>query len=207
MGYAFLINSILLGIGLAMDAFSVSIVNGIAEPDMRTKRVLLIAGTFAFFQALNPMLGYIAVHTVVGYLRALEGFLPVVALILLACIGGKMIWSGIKCARCKRGKHVGPCKEPVCLSDENGRLTFKALFVQGVATSIDALSVGFTIAEYDYTEAIVCALIIALVTLVICIGGLKFGKRAGKLLADRAQVVGGVILIFIGLEICLVHII
>ena len=76
-----------------------------------------------------------------------------------------------------------------------------ALFIQGIATSIDALSVGFTISEYGFIMALVCAAIIAVVTFIICIVGLRIGKRVGTRLSNKASVLGGVILIFIGLEI------
>ena len=182
----FFFNSVLLGVGLAMDAFSVSLANGLNEPRMSRRRMLGIAGVFAGFQALMPMTGWICVHTIVQYFRAFEKLIPWIALALLGFIGGKMLVEGI---------HGG--------EDDSAapRLGLGALLVQGVATSIDALSVGFTIAEYDWLMALVCSLIIAAVTLCICLGGLVLGRRFGTRLAGRAQILGGAILIFIGLEI------
>ena len=109
-----------------------------------------------------------------------------IALALLGFIGGKMLIEGI------RGGGD---------DDAAPRLGLGALLVQGVATSIDALSVGFTIAEYDWLMALVCSLIIAAVTFLICIGGLFIGRKFGIKLAGKAQILGGVILIGIGLEI------
>jgi len=183
----FVFNSVLLGVGLAMDAFSVSMANGLNEPDMKKSKMCGVAGIFAFFQALMPMIGWICVHTVVQYFAAFEKFIPWIALILLCYIGGKMLWDGIK------------NKEEE--TEESAGVGLSALLVQGVATSIDALSVGFTIADYGFIMAFVCALIIAAVTFVICMGGLVIGKTFGTKLSNKAAILGGVILIFIGIEI------
>lgn len=185
--WLFIFNSVLLGVGLAMDAFSVSMANGLNEPSMKRKKMCGIAGVFAIFQALMPMIGWICVHTVVQYFQAFEKFIPWIALILLVYIGGKMLWDGIK----KKEED----------EEEAAGVGFSALLVQGVATSIDALSVGFTIADYGFMAALICALIIAAVTFVICMGGLIIGKKFGTKLSNKAAILGGVILIFIGIEI------
>ena len=182
----FFFNSVLLGVGLAMDAFSVSLANGLNEPAMKRRKMCGIAGVFAFFQALMPMTGWICVHTVVQYFKAFEKFIPWIALILLVFIGGKMLIEGMK-------NRDGDA--------EKAGVGFAALLVQGVATSIDALSVGFTIAEYGFVMALVSALIIAAVTFVICTAGLMIGKKFGTKFANKATIFGGVILIFIGIEI------
>ena len=184
---SFFINSILLGVGLAMDAFSVSLANGLNEPCMRARKMCGVAGVFAAFQAAMPLAGWFCVHTLVQYFQAFEPFIPWVALIQLCGIGGKMLWEGLH-------SDGTPCEEK-----PGGGLS--ALLVQGVATSIDALSVGFTIAEYGAGEAVLAAALIAAVTFVICMGGLIIGKKAGTKLAGKAGILGGVILIAIGLEI------
>lgn len=184
--FVFFFNSLLLGVGLAMDAFSVSLANGLREAKMPRRKMCAVAGVFAVFQALMPLLGWLCVHTIVQYFRAFERFIPWIALALLGWIGGKMLLEGL------RGEES---------PEESGGVGLSALLVQGVATSIDALSVGFTIAEYDGVMALACALIIALVTFVICLGGLAIGKKFGTHLAGKAGIMGGVILIFIGLEI------
>lgn len=182
----FFVNSILLGVGLAMDAFSVSLANGLNEPDMKSARMSYIAGVFAFFQAAMPMIGWICVHTVAKIFSAFEKMIPWIALILLLFIGGKMLIEGIK------GDEE---------SAEVKSVGFGALMIQGIATSIDALSVGFTIADYDVIMAVVCAVIISIVTFMICIAGLIIGKKVGTKLAGKANILGGVILIGIGIEI------
>ena len=186
IGFVFLLNSVLLGVGLAMDAFSVSLANGLNEPYMKKGRMCGIAGVFAFFQALMPMLGWVCIHTIVNIFQAFEKCIPWIALALLGFIGGKMLLEGIR----------GDDEE-----EELRAVGFMGLMVQGVATSIDALSVGFTIADYDFFMALLAAVIIAAVTFVICMGGLFIGRKAGTKLAGKAGILGGGILIFIGLEI------
>lgn len=184
--FLFFINSIMLGVGLAMDAFSVSLANGLNDPKMKKSGMCTIAGVFAGFQAAMPLIGWICIHTIAQKFEAFQKFIPWIALILLAYIGIKMIIEGVK------GEEDG---------ESESELTFGTLMVQGVATSIDALSVGFTISEYGLMMAVVCALIIATVTFVICMVGLKLGKEFGTKLAGKANILGGVILIIIGLEI------
>lgn len=184
--FVFFFNSILLGIGLAMDAFSVSLANGLNEPKMKLGKMCGVAGIFGGFQALMPLIGWICIHTIVQYFTAFEALIPWIALALLGYIGGKMLYEGIQ------NKDSEEEVPPVGLT---------ALLVQGVATSIDALSVGFTIAEYELLMALACAGIIAAVTFVICLAGIYIGKKAGTKLAGKAGILGGVILILIGLEI------
>lgn len=183
--FVFFLNSALLGVGLAMDAFSVSLANGLHDPHMSRRRGTIIAGTFGVFQAVMPMAGWLCVHTIVELFSAFERFVPWIALALLGYIGGKMLMEGIK------GEEA----------EEADELSAGALFMQGVATSIDALSVGFTISEYGWLMALVCSLIIAVVTFFICEAGLSLGKKFGTKLSGKASVLGGVILIGIGLEI------
>lgn len=186
LGFGFFFNSIMLGVGLAMDAFSVSLANGLNEPRMGGGKMTGVAGIFAAFQGVMPMIGWICVHRIVQYFSAFETMIPWIALVLLCWIGGNMIYDSIK-------SEDG--------AGEEQALGFKALLVQGIATSIDALSVGFTIAEYDFLSALLAVLLIAAVTFVICFAGLAIGKQAGTKLAGKASILGGVILIFIGLEI------
>lgn len=186
-GLVFILNSLLLGIGLAMDAFSVSLANGLNEPDMKPAKACGIAGMFGFFQALMPMIGWVCVHTVVQYFQAFEKAIPWIALILLVYIGGKMLWEGFR----------GAEKE----EQDNRALSFWSLVVQGIATSIDALSVGFTIAEYNLTQALLAAGIIAVVTFIISWVGVFLGKKFGTVLAGKATILGGFILVAIGIEI------
>lgn len=183
--FLFFFNSILLGIGLAMDAFSVSLANGMNNKNMKKSRMTQVTFVYAFFQFLMPLIGWICVHTVVGYFTQFQKAIPWIALILLLIIGGNMIIEAIK-------------------NDEEEAkkdLTFSVLILQGIATSIDALSVGFTISEYDLMMAFIASLIIAVVTFAICMFGLILGKQVGTRLSGKAGILGGCILIFIGIEI------
>ena len=191
--FQLIFNSVLLGAGLAMDAFSVSIANGIVEPKMRKPRMLKIAGVYAFFQFLMPMLGWFLIVTLEEIFKSFSKFIPWIALILLLFIGGKMIFEGIKESKDKQ-KEEETDKAPA-------KLTWTALIVQGIATSIDALSVGFTISDYSALRAFASSLIIGVVTLVICLIGLVFGKKIGSKVSSVATIIGGLILIFIGIEI------
>lgn len=185
--FSFFLNSVLLGVGLAMDAFSVSMANGLNEPDMKGGRMSLIAGCYGVFQFAMPMIGWICVHTIVVYFSAFQAFIPWIALILLLYIGGKMLIEGIRGGEAEDGGAK--------------KLGFGTLIVQGIATSIDALSVGFTIADYGAFMAFTASMIIAVVTFFICIAGLVIGKKAGTKLSGKAGILGGVILIGIGIEI------
>lgn len=182
----FFVNSILLGIGLAMDAFSVSLANGLNEPKMKGGRVCGIAGIFSLFQFAMPMIGWICVSTIAQYFAIFEKYIPWIALILLGFIGGKMLIEGIK----------GGAED-----EEKPAVGLKELIVQGIATSIDALSVGFTISGHNLVQALVACLLIGVVTFFICFAGIHIGKKAGTKLAGKAGILGGAILIFIGIEI------
>ena len=184
--FLFFMNSALLGVGLAMDAFSVSLANGMNEKKMKKSRMAYIAGVYAFFQFLMPMVGWICVHTIVQLFAQFQKCIPWIALILLLYIGGSMIWESVK------------VEEEI---EEVKKLSFAVLMLQGIATSIDALSVGFTIADYGFVMALVCSIIIAVVTYAICETGLYLGKTLGTKLAGKADVLGGVILTGIGIEI------
>ena len=184
--FLFFMNSALLGVGLAMDAFSVSLANGMNEKKMKKSRMAYIAGVYAFFQFLMPMVGWICVHTIVQLFGQFQKCIPWISLILLLYIGGSMIWESVK------------GEEEI---EEVKKLSFAVLMLQGIATSIDALSVGFTIADYGFIMALVCSIIIAVVTFVICETGLYLGKTLGTKLAGKADVLGGVILTGIGIEI------
>ncbi len=186
LGFSFFFNSIMLGIGLAMDAFSVSLANGLNEPQMKKSKICSVAGIFSLFQFAMPMIGWICVSTIAQYFTAFEKCIPWIALALLGFIGGKMLIEGI------RNKDN---------EEEKPAVGIAGLLIQGVATSIDALSVGFTIADYTFLEALLACLLIGVVTFFICYAGINIGKKAGTKLAGKAGIFGGIILIFIGIEI------
>ena len=198
------VNSVLLGVGLAMDAFSVSLANGFAEPQMKPSRMLVVSGVYAFFQFLMPAIGWFLVHEALNFFKGFQKFIPWIALILLAYIGGKLLMEGIRSRKCINNGECANCPNSECSIKDDvnaGELSFKMLIIQGIATSIDALSVGFTIAEYNMAQMLGAAIIIGAVTYVICFFGLKLGTMFGTRLAGNAKILGGLILIGIGLEI------
>lgn len=183
----FFAQNALIGLGLAMDAFSVSLANGLHEPNIKKRKTCLIAGTFGLFQFAMPMIGWVLVHTVVEQFEAFEKAIPYIALALLCFIGGKMIYDGIKNGAEDDTKEV-----------KTGIL---GLLIQGVATSIDALSVGFTIGEYDVFMALTASAVIAAVTFGVCVAGVFIGRKFGLKFREKATIAGGIILVVIGIEI------
>lgn len=176
-----------------MDACAVSMSNGLTEPQMTKRKQFAIAAVFGIFQAVMPLIGYFAGHALIDYIGA---YIPWIALALLTVLGGKMIFDGVRDMKKE--------KEQVAESDGAVRkLTVKTLLVQAVATSIDALSVGLTIADYTVVMAIVAVVLIGSVTFGICLASVWVGRKFGDRLGNSALIVGGVILVAIGIEICL----
>ena len=179
-----ILTSLLMGIGLAMDACAVSMANGLKYPKLKLNKLLIVALMFGLFQGLMPLIGYFVGSAI---LSKIEWIIPIVAIILLSFVGIRMIIEGVKC------KDEG-CE---CCAD----LTFKLIFIQAVATSIDALSVGFSIADYSLVNALTCTGLVALVTFIICFFAVFIGKKFGDRLGCKAQILGGIILVAIGIEI------
>ena len=188
----FIFNSIMFGVGLAMDAFSVSMANGLMAPEMKTGKSIKIAGTFGVFQTAMPLIGWFCVRTIANRFSAFQKFIPWIALTLLLYIGGSMLREGLS---------RGSGGESSAAEDAQKEVGDGTLLVQGIATSIDALSVGFTIASLTFAYALAESLIIGAVTFLICLAGIKIGKTLGLRLAGKADILGGVILIAIGIEI------
>lgn len=214
MNLIFIIASILLGVGLAVDAFAISIANGISKPDAKCRYVMKVTAVYAFFQFAMPMIGWVMVHEAAKALSVFNKLVPWIALVLLAFLGGRMILEGIRCGKsraevCSDSGMVKASDTEVCrmselseVSETNpANLTGMTLFMQGVATSIDALSTGFTISSYDAEAAIVCSSIIAAVTWIMCFIGMRIGAKVGELFSAHAAIVGGIILVIIGIEV------
>ena len=188
--FVFFFNSILLGIGLAMDAFSVSLANGLNEPCMKRSKMCGVAGLFAVFQGLMPLIGWICIHTIVQYFTAFETLIPWIALALLTFIGGKMLIEGIQNpTSCEEKPPVG----------------FGALVVQGIATSIDALAVGISLAMAGNVNIWAAAALIGVTTCALSALGVKIGNIFGSRFEKKAEAAGGIILILLGVKILLEH--
>lgn len=181
---------LLTGVGLSMDAAAVSMTNGLNEPKMRIWKVLLIALFFGIFQGVMPLIGYFAGTL---FAEAVASVAPYVAFVLLGFIGGRMIYEALK----KKQEEEEP-------ADKN--LSVSALTVQAIATSIDALAVGISLLALSESGALkinifaACALIAAC-TFVISLAAVFIGKKFGTVLADKAELIGGIILVAIGLKI------
>ena len=196
MGFAELF---LLAVGLAMDAFAVSIGNGLSMKKNDPKAALAIAFSFGLFQALMPTAGYFlgsAFETVIS------SFDHYIALIFLGFIGGKMIYDGIK--ELRESKKEGA--ESVEKEEKNFKLSFGALMIQSVATSIDALIVGVSFAALPNVNIWTAVLLIGVITFAISLVGVFSGKKFGQLLGSRAEVFGGLILVGIGLKVFIEHV-
>ena len=184
-------SSVLLGVGLAMDAFSVSLANGLNYPQMRLRKVFTIAGIFAIFQAMMPLIGWVAISGFLELFNKFKPLIPWISFLLLCFIGGKMLYDSIK--------GEGDDDEKV------KNLTIGALFVQAIATSIDALTAGINFAKdyslNQYPYVFLAVGIIALLTFGICFGGVKIGQRVGTKFSSKAGILGGGVLIFLGLKI------
>lgn len=184
MDATFFVNALLLGIGLSMDAFSVAMANGLNEPTITFRKGACISGVFAIFQFAMPLIGWALVSSLTNAFEIFEKCIPWIALILLCFIGGKMIYDSIKHAE-----------------DVKPTVKFSGLIIQGVATSIDALSVGLTIADYDVYSSLTASALIGVITFVLCLLGVFIGKKAGGKMRSKAGIIGGLILIAIGFEI------
>ena len=181
-----LLDVLFTSVGLSMDASAVGMSNGLAEAEMKTPKVLLIALFYGVFQGIMPLIGYFASSLFADVVASVA---PYVALILLGFIGGKMIFEAFKKS-----------------DEEHKPLSIPALLVQAVATSIDALAVGVSLLALESAgelalNVFVCCGIFAAVTFAISVASVYIGKKFGTLLADKAELIGGIILVIIGIKI------
>ena len=176
---------LLVAVALAMDSVAVSIASGSKYKTITFSTTLFIAFMFGFFQGMMPLIGYLGGSVFSEYVREFDHW---IAFVLLVFLGGKMFYEAYKNE----------------FEDEVSDLSFKTLLVLAVATSIDALAIGVTFAfmQIDIVEAV---LIIGLITMVLCIGAVYVGKFLGSLLEDKAEMLGGAILIVLGFKILLEH--
>lgn len=178
---------ILIGIGLSMDAFAVSVTNGLCCKNIKIGGTIATGLCFGIFQGLMPLIGY---FLGIGFSKYITAFDHIIALVLLGFIGGQMIWESFK-------KNEEECKE--------NTLTAKMLFMQGIATSIDALAIGVSFAALKNVNIGFAASAICCITFIFSIVGVKIGKKFGMILNNKAQVLGGIILIGIGIKIFVEH--
>lgn len=176
---------ILVGIGLSMDAFAVSICKGLSMKKLKWKNAVIVGAYFGLFQAIMPLSGYLLGTTFSDLVISIDHW---IAFILLTTIGGKML------------KEAYSNNE----EDENDKLDFKTMLVLAIATSIDALAVGITFAFFEI-NIIKAISIIGFLTFTISAIGVIIGNKFGHKFQGKAEIVGGVILILIGLKILVEH--
>lgn len=196
---------IFTGIGLAMDAFAVSLAKGMTIKKNLKKKAIQIGLYFGIFQGIMPFLGWIGGRYFTEYMGR---FGTLIAFILLLFIGGKMIYEFIKGLRDRELKTVEEelayeintnCKEQIKNASCN-ELSTKSIILLAIATSIDALAVGVSFA-FLKVNILVAISIIALVTFIICLFGVILGKKLGGIFSKYAELLGGIILIIIGFKI------
>lgn len=187
------LNVILVSISMAVDCMTIGATNGIQEPNIKKWKIFFIAGVFGVFQALMPTIGYF-----IGYAfkDVLSKYIPWIAFALLTILGLKNIIEWF-IDKFKEGKEEKNEKKEV------KELTVLNILVQGVATSIDALSLGFVYLEYSIANALLVFLIIGLVTFTLSLLAIILGKKIGKWLINWAGLIAGVVFIIIGIKILL----
>ena len=199
----------LTGTALSLDACAVGMTHGMTNPKMKLKRVLLIAVFFGVFQALMPLIGYFITGIMVDAFRekfdeaTFKMITSCISFILLAFLGGKMIWDFIKGCTCKEtqteeGETVLVCECPT------QKFSIGKLFIQAIATSIDALAIGVVMQLEGVALGIwLSVLMIGITTFALCIGAVYIGKKIGDKLADKAGLFGGIVLVAIGIKLLL----
>ena len=179
-------DALLLAVALAMDSLAVSIVNGLKYKNYTKKDQILSSLSFGFFQGFMPLLGYVLLLPFIRYIENVDHWL---VLIILSYLGISMIIESFKKEEIKK---------------DNKEFTIKIMLAESIATSIDALSSCVIIPTFSINPYLTC-LIIMIVTALICIVGHKIGNKTGQLLKDKAQIVGGLILIFLGIKCVIEH--
>ena len=173
----FIVKSLLLGIGLAMDAVAVSMASGLQNPNMKEERKLNIASTFGFFQFFMPILGYFLLKTFTEFMPRLLQYLSPVSTLILCYLGLRMLICGI---RKKKSKEVEEVSEN--------------LLFQAVGTSVDALSLGFTFSLYSAPKVFLSSSIIGIVTFILSYMAILIGKKFGTVYEGNADILGGIVL-------------
>lgn len=184
-----IIELFLIALGLSMDAFAVAVTNGMCIKRLRRREAFLIAAAFGVFQGLMPTIGYALGFAFTEYIKSVDHY---IALVLLGIIGGKMLYEGITSHDSEKNCRIEP------------KLTLAVLLMQAVATSIDALAVGVSFAAME-VNIVTAALFIACITGICSFVGVYIGKRFGNIINNKAEILGGVVLILIGLKIFIEH--
>ena len=210
--------TLVYSVGLAMDACAVAMTNGMTDSKMPVKRAVLIGVFFGFFQFLMPLIGYFLTGIIANEFQDFfEKVSAWVSFGLLAFLGGKMLYEGIEEWKESRNPSIDGCENCETLgactrltaNDDKNELTLGKLFMQAIATSIDALAVGVTLQALKVSEAGLAlgvwgsTAMIGVITFALSVGAVYIGKAVGGKLADKAEMFGGVVLLAIGVKILL----
>lgn len=185
MTISLFLQTIFLGFGLSMDACIVCMADGLNNTNISKTKMIFIAISFGFFQGLMPFIGFLVGSAIIQHIKT---YIPYFTLFILCFLGYKMVVDGIK-----HDSNLNNSK----------KLTPFVIISQSIGTSIDALSIGITLASYSLINALISSLIIGIVTFIICFIGFILGKQFGLNIGNRAEIIGGVILIILGLEMFL----
>lgn len=180
-----ILEPIILGIALSMDAFAVAICKGLSSEKFSIKSALIVGAWFGIFQALMPLLGYLLASLVRGYIEAVDHW---IAFALLAFIGGKMIYEAVK------GEE-----------DHNASVSFMTMLPLAVGTSIDAMAAGISLSLTSSANIFVAIAIIGVITFALSVLGVKIGNVFGAKYKKKAEIFGGIVLIALGLKILIEH--
>lgn len=199
-----IVQSLLISVSLSMDAFAVSLSNGLTAKKMPVKYMILTALSFGLFQGIMPLIGYL-----LGSLfeKWIEVAVPIIGFCILFLLGAKMIFDSVReIVKEKKAKEreTDNLSCPNCLDNEDGKpykFGVKTLLIQSVATSIDALTVGLVYIGKSAVETYVTFALIAVITFGICVGGVFIGQKFGDKLKSKSGILGGLILIAIGLKL------
>lgn len=175
------LQAVILGVTLAMDAFSISVSKALASDKIRLKNGLILGGTFGIFQAVMPIIGYLVGSS---FYNLIKDYFNIVSFIILAFIGAKMI------VECRKGEK----------KNDNAYISLKELILLGVATSIDALAAGFVFSGNAFLTVLISCLIIGIITFIICFIGYLFGAKTATLIGDKGEAIGGIVLILLGIN-------
>ncbi|MBQ5591041.1 MAG: manganese efflux pump [Clostridia bacterium] len=176
-----ILQALILGATLAMDALSISISKALATQKIKISNALKISLVFGLFQAVMPLIGYLVGSQFYLLIKDFFGF---VSFAILAFLGGKMIYEHSKCEE----------------DEHSGIITIKELIILGIATSIDALAVGFIFSGNAFLLVLLNCLIIGLITFAICFIGYIFGSKIGCVVGNKGELIGGIVLIMLGIK-------
>lgn len=179
-----IIQAVILGVTLAMDALSISVSKALAAQKVKISNAMKLAIVFGVFQAIMPLIGYLVGNS---FYSVIKDYFNFISFAILSFIGGKMIYEHFK------DDETSHC----------GIITIRELMILGIATSIDALAAGFVFSGNAFISVIISCLVIGLITFIICLAGYIGGSKIGSIIGDKGEIIGGIVLILLGIKFLL----